>query len=401
MKKPLCAALICALLLTASPARAAEQPFLRYTADYFGTVSMLCLYTEEGAEDIWREVKEILREIDGSVSVSRADSDIARFNALPAGSAMAVSACTADIWRCAREAYEMTGGLYDPTVYPLVDLWGFSPRFNQNAYAPSLPYDRPLEGGHPSPPREEDILSLLPLVGMEGIALTWEDGSWKLKKNTPAVRVAGVTLQAQADLGGIAKGYACDRVAALLREKGITAGYFICGGSSMAFLSRPDGSAFPVAAGKPRPGKNDGNDYAGFFARDTTLSTSSDISHGYWGEDGTLYCHIIDPRTGHPLNWPANGEVQAGAASVSLLADSAALGDALTTALCLMGPRDALAFLSGREEKMVMAVYQSGADSLEMVTNLEEAAILDEGYLPASERDDQGNYRYTGSLETE
>lgn len=401
MKRAWCAALICILLLMVSPSRAAERPFLRYTSDYFGTVSMLCLDEEEGAEDVWQAVKAILQQIDESVSVSRADSDIARFNALPAGSEMAVSDCTAAVWRCAQEAYEMTGGLYDPTVYPLVDLWGFSPRFNQKVYATSLPYDRPLKGGYPAPPREEDISSLLPLVGMPGIALTYDEGCWLLRKNTPAVQVAGSTIQAQVDLGGIAKGYACDRVAALLRERGIGAGYFICGGSSMVFLARPDGAAYPVAAGKPRPGRQEGQDYASFSARNITLSTSSDISHGYWGADGVLYCHIIDPRTGYPLNCPEPGSVQAGAASVSLLADSAALGDALTTALCLMGPREALAFLIGREEKMVMAAYQSDADHLEVITNMapEEMTILDAGYILASEREPQGICRYTGSFD--
>ena len=399
MKKLLCAALLCALMLTGCPAHASEQPFTRYTTDYFGTVSMLRLYSEEGAEDIWRAVKDVLRAIDESVSVSKPDSDIARFNALAAGNAVGVSEWTADIWRRAMEAHALTGGLYDPTVYPLVDLWGFSPRFNQNTYAPSLPYDRPLVNGHPALPRAEDVRALLPLVGMEGIALVESCGGWLLQKNTPPVTIGGVTVQAQVDLGGIAKGYACDRVAALLRERGITAGYFVCGGSSMAFLSKPDGKAFAVAAGKPRAGKNNESDYAAFSARNTTLSTSSDVSHGYRGEDGKLYCHIIDPRTGYPVN--INGqEIQSGAASVSLLADSAALGDALTTALCLMGPRRALDFLRDRNEKMVMAVYRDGADHMEAVTNFEpgEITLLDGGCVLSSERDADGAFRYTGSF---
>ncbi len=381
MKKLLCAALLC-VLLTASSARAAERPDIRYTTDYFGTVSMLCLYGREDAEDIWREVREVLAAIDESVSLSRPDSDIARFNALPAGGFLTVSPWTADIWHCAQEAWLLTGGLYDPTVYPLVDLWGFSPRFRQNAYVPTLPYDRPLENGHPALPRSEDVDALLPLVGMEGIALIRDQENWILQKNTPEVCIGGVMISAQADLGGIAKGYACDRVAELLRARGVTSGYFICGGSSMVFLSGPDGGAYTVAAGKPRPGKDAGEDYASFSAENTTLSTSSDVSLGYWGEDGVLYCHIIDPRTGRPLNGPEDG-VQSGAASVTLLCGSAALGDALSTALCLMGPRDALAFLEGREEKMVMAVYRTGADHLEVVTNLppEDIKILDGAYI--------------------
>ncbi len=398
MKKLLCAALLCALL-AGRPAGAAGRQFTRSTMEYFGTVSMLCLYTEDGAEEIWREVKDLLREIDGAVSVSRPGSDLARLNEAAAGTAVPVSGVTAEIWRQALAAHELTNGLYDPTVFPLVDLWGFSPRFNQKGWQPSLPYDRPLVNGQPVPPDEKDVAALLPLVGMKGFRLFEENGQWMIRKETPAVTVRGITVQAQADLGGIAKGYACDRVTGLLRARGLEEGYFVCGGSSMAFLSRPDGAPFAVTAGKPRPGQDGGQDYASFSAKDTTLSTSSDISHSYRGEDGVLYCHIIDPRTGCPLNTPAEGGAQKGAASVSLLADSAALGDALTTALCLMGPEDALRFLDGRAEKMVMAVYRDGREELELVTNMAPEAfrVLDGGYLPASEAAEDGTFRYTGT----
>ena len=401
MKKTMLAALLCMLALTVFSAQASETPFRRYTSDYFGTVSMLCLYPEEGGEDeaeeIWRGVKALLEEIEGCVSVSRPDSDIARLNALSSGETAAVSGVTAEIWQIAMEAHELTGGLYDPTVYPLVDLWGFSPRFNSRGAAVQ-PWDRPETDGHPSLPPDGYVKALLPLVGMDGIALERENGRWILRKNTAPAVIAGTAVQAQADLGGIAKGYACDRVAALLREKGITEGYFVCGGSSMCFLSRPGGAAFSAAAGKPRPGENGGTDYAAFQVRNVALSTSCDAGHSYTAEDGALYCHIIDPRTGYPLNRPDERGIQAGAASVTLLGESAAMGDALSTALCLMGPRKALAFLADRDEKMMMTVYRTGAEYLEIVSNMdeEETELLDGGYIPASGRDAGGEFRYTG-----
>ena len=397
MKRCMSLLALTVLLAAFFPAQAASRPFTRTTSDYFGTVSMLCLYSDEGAEEIWRAVKDLLQEIDEAVSVSRPGSDIARLNEAEAGTAVPVSALTADLWQRAREVHDLTGGRYDPTVFPLVDLWGFSPRFNQSAVSPLLPYDRPMKDGHPVPPAKEDVAALLPLVGMEGFVLMEQEGQWLIRKDTPDVTVAGTPIRAQADLGGIAKGYACDRVAALLKGRGITEGYFVCGGSSMVFLSRPEDGSFSVAAGKPRPGKNEGNDYASFSARDTALSTSSDISHAYRGEDGQLYCHIIDPRTGFPLNTAGEAGAQTGAASVTLLSESAALGDALTTALCLMGPEAALSFLSGREEKMVMAVCSADREEIEVVTNLDwdRLSLLDEAYVPASVREEDGIFRYT------
>ena len=388
--------MLCTLML--APAVAAS-PFMRYTQDYFGTVSMLCLYETEGAEETWEDVKALLREIDEAVSVSRETSDIARFNALASGESMQISDITRDILMTAKAAWELTDGLYDPTVFPLVDLWGFSPRFNRNTYRMELPYDRPLENGHPSPAGAADAAALLPLVGLDGVELKEEDGKWLLVKHTLPVEIGGCVIQAQMDPGGIAKGYACDRVAALLREKGYTEGYFVCGGSSMAFLTRPGDEMFSVTAGKPRG--EDAGAYAGIRIRNTTLSSSADYSHSYVSQ-GILYCHLIDPRTGFPMNMPKDGKAQCGAATVTLTGDSAALNDALSTALCLMGPEKALSFLKEREEKMIMAVYRDDEETLEVVSNLpeDEVEILDPQYVWACREETDGMV-YTGSYSGE
>lgn len=358
-----------ALLLCGPAARAAS--FMRYTSDYFGTVSMLRLYRTDGAEQTWAEVKALLGEIERAVSVSDEDSDIARFNRLSTGESTPVSGITAELFRKAQAVYRLTGGLYDPTVYPLVDLWGFSPRFNRGQYRPVLPWDRPLTDGHPAPPDAKYIAALLPLVGLEGIELREDGGEWRLIKHTPSVTVEGVTMEAQLDLGGIAKGYACDRVRALLKEKGITEGYFICGDSSMTFLSGPDGAAYPVTAGKPRAFGGTQTEYARFVVENASLSTSSDAAHAY-DFGGAHWCHIIDPRTGWPINRPDAAGVQAGAASVTVLGEDAALLDALGTALCVMGPERAAAFLGDRPERMIMAVWRSDSDRCAVVTNMPE-----------------------------
>jgi len=392
--KKMTAALAALVLLTGVSCRAGAA-FIRQTADYFGTVSMLCLYEEEGAQDTWEEIKALLGEIEAAVSFSVPDSDIARFNALEAGGRIAVSEITAEILAVAEEAFEMTGGLYDPTVFPLVDLWGFSPRFNTNRAQRAMPYDRPQEDGHPAPAQARDVQALLPLVGFGGVITEQTQAGTFVTKATPSVSVRGVRVAAQMDLGGIAKGYACDRVRALLKEKGYREGYFVCGGSSMAFLSGPEGKPLTVTAGHPRDAKAE--PYASLAARETTLSTSSDESHGY-RVGGTLYCHIIDPRTGYPLNTPVRDGPQRGTACVTLLCHSAALGDALSTALCLMGPEEALRFLEGRDMRMVMAVCRDGEEEIEVVSNAERGAVTlpPEGCRWACGPDGEGRIRYTG-----
>lgn len=373
----------------------------KQTSDYFGTVSALFLYDMPDRtahfEQTWTQVKAILSQVESAVSLSVPDSDIARFNALTPGERTQISPITAGILQTAFSVYEETDGLYDPTVYPLVDLWGFSPRFNTNAYHPTLPYDRAYENGKLPLPDESHIRALLPLVGLSGIVLEEEAGIYYLAKHTPSVVIDDVTIHAQLDLGGIAKGYACDMIRQLLLDQGYTMGHFVCGDSSMAILSRPDG-AYRLNLGKPRPGSTRESHFAAITVRDRMLSTSSDSRHAYITE-GVRYCHIIDPRTGYPINMPQNG-IQKGAASITLLSSSAARSDAVTTALCLMQPQDAAAFaqthLSG--DDLIITLYASDSETLEVMHNMEEGdvTLCDPAYLPACKMD--GSLRYTGSF---
>ena len=388
--------LLCVLML--APCASAQQPKLmtRQTSDYFMTASALFLYVDaddqEGFAETWALVKQTLGEIEDAVSVSIPDSDISRFNELACGEEIRISDVTANLLQIAMDVYAITGGLYDPTVYPLVDLWGFSPRFNTNTYVPVMPYDRIYENGRLPLPDPRYIDALLPLVGLQGIGLRRENGVCYLRKDTPSVFIDGVEIKAQLDLGGIAKGYACDRVLALLRDRGYTMGHFVCGGSSMALLSRPDGDgAYAITLRKPRRGEGDASHYATLRARETTLSTSGDYSHSFVS-DGIVYCHIIDPRTGYPMNMPDEAGVQHGVASATLLCPSAAYGDALTTALCILGPQEAEAFLKSIPLcTVVLAVYTSGEETLQVLTNAApgELTLDDPAYQFALQQGDE------------
>jgi len=375
---------LCMLLcLFAAVPCAFAQPKLmtRQTTDYFMTASALFLYAEEGDEqrfyDTWALVKQTLSDIEQAVSVSLPESDIARFNALPCGEEIEISPVTADILLIAKDVHAFSGGLYDPTVYPLVDLWGFSPRFNRNTYQPLFPYDRAYQDGKLPLPDVRHVQALLPLVSLDSIEMREESGSFFLKKSTPSIELDGVTIHAQLDLGSIAKGYACDRVLALLKERGYTMGHFVCGGSSMALLERPQGD-YALTLHKPRAGQNTASHYATLRAENVTLSTSADYSHSFV-KDGIVYCHIIDPRTGFPINMPDASGVQRGIASATLLCGSAAYGDALTTMLCILGPQQADAFLKQHAPGVaVLAVYQSGKDTLQVLSNAQEALSIDD-----------------------
>ena len=395
--------LLPALAFSCRAAQAEPKLMSRHTDAYFSTVSALFLYEEPENTDrfaeTWTQVKSLLQEIEQTVSLSFEDSDISRFNALPSGESMQISPITADILSVAFDVHAKTGGLYDPTVYPLIDLWGFSPRFNRNTYAPVMPYDRAYQDGRLPLPEDSDVQALRPLVGLDGIRLYALDDGWYLEKNTPSITLDGVVIPAQLDLGGIAKGYACDRVRACLLEQGYTMGHFVCGDSSMAILSRPsEDGMYALTLGKPRPGSSRDSHYASLRVRDTALSTSSDATHAYTA-GGVRYCHIIDPRTGYPMNMPQDA-IQHGAASVTLLCESAAFGDAMSTALCLMPPEQAAAYISERlaDTLCTIVYYRSDADTLEVMTSAPNLTLNDDDYLLSSQTDSSGTLRYTGSF---
>lgn len=393
------------IVMLCFPVWAQPERMSRQTTDFFSTASVLFLYCEpeqkEQFEKDWSKIKRLLAAIDEAVSLSRPDSDISRFNDLAYGEKTAIRPITAQMLLIAFEVYALTDGLYDPTVYPLVDLWGFSPRFNRNTYQPSMPYDRAYINGRLPLPDKKHIDVLLPLVGLSGVDMSYDNGVWYLQKNTPPVTVDGCVIQAQLDFGGIAKGYACDLVKAYLQKQGYTMGHFVCGGSSMAILSYPRADGlYSLALGKPRTGRERISHYATVAVRNTTLSTSSDNTHAYQFDD-IRYCHIINPRTGYPVNMPIGG-IQRGIASMTLLGKNAARSDALTTALCLMPPQEALDFVAQHlpQSLAVAALYHSDTEIVEVITNITEDCISidDSAFILASSTNASGETTYTGTF---
>ncbi len=379
MKKIFCSFFVIMLLVSGAMA---ESWYTKYTADYFGTESVLRIRAESSVcEAAWREIKEMLNDLQQRVSVSVEDSDIARFNTLKSGESVLISDVTAEIMLLAIQEYEETDGLFNPAVYPIVDLWGFTPRFNKSRYLPTEPYDRLMDAEGLPLPEPLWMERLLPLVDFSGIELTKEQEGWRLVKHTPDVEAEGSVFSARLDLGGLVKGYACDRAKEILEKYGVTEGYFTCGGSSMCILKGVgEENTWQLTLRKPRNGSNDTAYYATLNLKDTALSTSNDISQA-WVRDGVVWAHILDPRTGWPVNCGEDG-FHGGIISVTLTCESAARGDALSTALMLMG-EDAAEWLRNHPEVEAVLVIEQTDGTLQLfstVTEEKKMTLADEAY---------------------
>ena len=177
-------------------------------------------------------------------------------------------------------------------VAPLVTLWG-------------------ITTDSPQVPRQEQIDALLPLVGVDHVTA---DG-------THITLDPGCAM----DLGGIAKGYASDRLADIFARYGVDSALVSLGGNVYARGTKPGGAAWSVAVQHP---EQDG--YAAMLSlTDAFAVTSGGYQRYFTGPDGTVYQHILDPKTG----WPVQGDLL----SVTIVADNGTMADAYSTALYVMG----------------------------------------------------------------
>ncbi|HHP7234123.1 MAG TPA: FAD:protein FMN transferase [Desulfobacterales bacterium] len=255
--------------------------------------------------DLKERIDRRLEAINQSMSTYRQDSEISRFNRFGrVGERFPISNDFSRVMQVAEQVHRLSGGAWDPTVAPLVELWGFG-RMG------------PPEGI----PSAEAIRAALARVGFDRITL-FED-------RVLAKRDADVQL----DLASIAKGYGVDQVAVLLKESGYKNFLVEIGGEVYAAGRRKDGGPWKIGVNRPEADAPQDAVYRVAALSDRAMATSGDYRN-FFEIAGRRYAHVIDPRTGRPVT---NGVV-----SVTVTADSCTLADALATALMVMGPTQGL-----------------------------------------------------------
>ncbi|MBR5571432.1 MAG: FAD:protein FMN transferase [Oscillospiraceae bacterium] len=273
----------------------------------------------DGAFDALQTSANIVNTLEQSMSRTVESSDVSVLNA--AGSAE-LGFDTAALLEEAIALSEATGGCFDVTVAPLVELW------NINSDTPYVP-------------TQAEIDALLPSVGSEHISL---DGG-----------IATLDEGCAIDLGGIAKGFASDRIAQLYHERELKGGFISLGGNVYVHGDNTDGEAWSVAIQHPE----DMSGYACMLhLRDAFVVTSGGYQRNFTAPDGTVYQHILDPATGKP----ANSDLLS--VSIILPYDDTALhgsmADAYSTALYVMGETGACDFWALRQNFDMVLVTADG-----------------------------------------
>lgn len=273
-----------------------------------------------GAERLASLVRTELARVDARMSTWRDDTELVHFNRALTTDWFAVSAETALVAGEALAVADLSGGALDPTVGPLVALWGFGP-------AP----ERRI------PPPAERLAEARARVGYRRLHVRLAPPA--LRKDVPDLAL---------DLSAVAKGYAVDAIAARLGENGARAYLVEVGGELRARGFAPRGDPWQV--GIERPGGGTRPVEAVVALRDEAIATSGEYRE-FVVRDGRRYGHVLDPRSGAP--------VRSTLASVSVIAPTAALADALATALFVLGPGAGCA-LAEREALAVLFLVDVG-----------------------------------------
>jgi thiamine biosynthesis lipoprotein len=291
---------VCFVAVSWTAADVAPQSLYRHEAN---RMSMACVYAIEayGRDEaalprIVNEAFDEVDRIDRLMSHYKADSPLSRLNRDASRGPVAVDAELFDFIADAMRYNHDSGGAFDITVGPLMKAWGF---FRGEGRVPS----------------EVELAAARGHVG--GVHVTLNSTARTIAFDEPGVEI---------DLGGIAKGYAVDRVAGLLKERKIAAALISAGGSSVYGLGAPPGRAgWEVTIQDPIDPRKTA---LTVLLKDRALSVagSSEKSFEFVG---TTYSHIMDPRTGRPVQ---------GLLSIAVLAQSATAGDALDNALFVLGP---------------------------------------------------------------
>lgn len=264
-----------------------------------GSTLRVELWTSDSAaaQAALSDVRSEFTRLDATMSTWVAGSDVQRVNQFAGVKPVEVSAETIEVLEDARQVSEWTRGKFDVTFGALSGLWKFD--HDQDNVIPDM----------------NEVRRRLSLIDYRAIRID-------KAARTVFVERKGMSVH----LGGIGKGYAIDRSAALVRRRGIQ-NFMIHSGGDMYVAGLNNGKPWRLGIQDPRGPAN--RIFAELDLSDGTFSTSGDYERAFV-RDGRRYHHILDPSTGEPAR---------GVRSVTIVANRATLADGLSTGVFLLGPK--------------------------------------------------------------
>jgi len=320
--------------------QAVATPLQVLAGETMGTTWSVTLQADAEALPGLRDgIEQRLDTVVAQMSTWEAGSDLSRYNSAAPGTAHALPKELRKVVDAALQVSRASDGAFDPTIGPLVELWGFGP------------------GGASDGNGVPGAETLTQMRGRIGWGRLVFDSEGRL------IQPGRLEL----DLSAIAKGFAVDEVARYLGANGVPAFLVEIGGELRGQGHKPDGSAWRIALEQPAPDDTTLDDTTLVVTlEDLAIATSGDYRRMFERE-GRRYSHTIDPRTGEP--------VQHALASVTVLHDESMMADAWATALTVMGP-DAGWDFAMRHDLAALLVWHDGNGFASRMTPAFERRLL-------------------------
>ena len=272
-------------------------------------------YFDTANRNLHPEIENILSDFDKSVSTYIPTSIISRINANE--KEVIIDRYFIACFNKAKEVWKNTNGAFDPTVYPLVNAWGFGPGKKQKI-------------------EKTKIDSILKIVGFQLI---------KIKGNKVIKKDPRVSL----DFNAFAQGYSVDIVSEFLNSKGIHSYIVEIGGEVYAKGKKPNGDNWKIGIEKPIDNKESSNDLKAIVTLENLAIATSGNYRRFVLENGVKYHHHLDPKTGYPTK---NNLL-----SASVFAKECISSDANATGILVMGLEKAKEFLALHTELQAYLIY--------------------------------------------
>jgi FAD:protein FMN transferase len=281
----------------------------------FDTIVTLRVYDDKMTKTHFDEVKALLQEIDGQMNRQQENSEIGQVNKNAGVAPVKVSPQTMKVVKRALYYASISDAMFDPSIGPIVDLWG-------------------VGSDRAAVPTQEAINERKALVNYKDITIDEANSTIMLEK-------PGMII----DLGAIAKGYAADVMAAYLKEKGFKSAIIDLGGNVLAMGAKPGGGDWRIGIQTPEEAR--GNHLGVLPVKDKTIVTSG-VYERYFEENGKMYHHLMDGRTGYPVDKDL--------LSVTVITDVSMNADAMSTAAFAYGVEKGMQFIEEQENSEAIFV---------------------------------------------
>ena len=302
MKKIICIILMLVMIIPLTACGEAKA----YSSQVYAmdTIMTLTAYGKKGEKGL-KAAESVIMTLNSAVDPDLETSTVYAINNANGGQ-VAISGQIAEMITDAKNVYDLTGGSYDLTIYPLVERWGFT---NDQYYVPS----------------DSEIANDLNKLCMSEITLS--------KFPTSGAYAITIPYYGSLSFASCAKGCASKYAIEAMRNVGVESAVISLGGNVQTLGNKPDGSAWKIAIQDPY---NESAYIATVSVGETAVVTSGSYQRYFTASNGKTYHHIINPKTGYPTT---NGVV-----SVTIICEDGTMADILSTAMFVLGKTAALSY---------------------------------------------------------